>query len=805
MTEVAGKPGPEAEVAKPVNLEPTAQEKFARLQGGAIIGIKTAKHFLQNDGAPDFPSRSRQLNQAKVELEEAKPIIDQLGLQVSIINYKWFEELTNGLGDQKGTFIDRVRQIDTAYQASDKLEQIVTNAREDLRRMSGSRQSRIIHYRQIRDIRRQLKQLEVYSEAYGKRVKPYQDKLDSIKTNAILAETARKEAVKTYSQKVLSSTQEKISYVREASARLLTDPQWVDQANEALIAELVEPSLVEYVADGMFDSGVAEEIRGYVRTHLKEGFRYVYKTGYVDPGSPAEHANLIKQKFEQYSSLSERSKFRLEDILRRVGLEGNYSKPSELYRELGDVMTNLALYQSLNSLKDLQDELDPETRSQLDVLLKPFTQAINVHDLFRTKGLSRWRTVAERLVGNGVLSNTDLAAAEGFFIQEAGKVLHYGGRESWDGTYAAWAMAEVGSARALPTLFSHIRMFGSGHTTVSVLGNLERIYRINTPEQIEVAMVKMSPVDKRVVHLLGDPNSFIHQLDNYGACELIKRSSSQVVAKEQIIKLLSDSGLQRGELHNFYFAELDNDPEIRKIWDILLSEKRDEAERVIIESKTPSWARAADKFLAALVNPKNGDPIAFPRRVMTEGLGVTDQKMFDVLNSMFGQKTFNRSGFQREAFLDGLLILNSRTDGARVLDKLFVAYRGSRSDPERITKIFRMMEAMNNLGESEFAIPDSSEVETLSSEVESLDELSKAATTREQRKEYQAQSERLKVKLNDLTGLKGIEDVMTEKFVGIACKRLELPEEYRAIVQQNLEGLYKIGITRYSTFFGRSL
>jgi len=48
--------------------------------------------------------------------------------------------------------------------------------------------------------------------------------------------------------------------------------------------------------------------------------------------------------------------------------------------------------------------------------------------------------------------------------------------------------------------------------------------------------------------------------------------------------------------------------------------------------------------------------------------------------------------------------------------------------------------------------------------------------------------------LQNLTGLKGIEDTMRQKVVEAACRRLELPQEYRDKIENNLEELLKGGL-----------
>ena len=150
-----------------------------------------------------------------------------------------------------------------------------------------------------------------------------------------------------------------------------------------------------------------------------------------------------------------------------------------------------------------------------------------------------------------------------------------------------------------------------------------------------------------------------------------------------------------------------------------------------------------------------------------------------VLDKIFEAKTFKKSGFERETFLDGLVLLNSKENGKAVLETLFGAYRGAKNDPSRMRRVFQLLSTLDGFGEYDFVAPSQDEVEKVKQEINELENQCSQTQGKAERKEIENKIKILKDDLQNLTGLKGIEDAMMQKVVEVACRRLELSQEHR--------------------------
>ncbi len=221
---------------------------------------------------------------------------------------------------------------------------------------------------------------------------------------------------------------------------------------------------------------------------------------------------------------------------------------------------------------------------------------------------------------------------------------------------------------------------------------------------------------------------------------------------------------------------------------------REEVEKVIIDSKLEIWVQSADKLLAALVNPLNGASVAFPKRIAQEGLGVSDEEMLAVLDRIFETKTFKNSGFPREAFLDGLILLNSKEDGNTVLETLLGAYRGAKDDPSRMRRIFQLLCTLDGFGEYDFVVPSQDKIARANQEISELQNQYLQTLDNAERKRIKRRIENLTQTVQNLTGLKGIEDTLRDRVIEVACRKLDLPQEYRDKIDKNLDELMKSGV-----------
>ena len=410
-------------------------------------------------------------------------------------------------------------------------------------------------------------------------------------------------------------------------------------------------------------------------------------------------------------------------------------------------------------------------------------------------GLERWRVVKKFATSSGVIPKEIFSRVEKVIIQRLfEEQLFPGGRESSDGAIAAKQIGKLGNPEALPLMLCHIEASGWGYTNDVVASAMKQLLKESDPAELQQVLESL-PRNKRILlETLADENSYMNRfsmIDFRDRTCYFLQNGDLTLATEQLTKILESSGeLGEEKIRNFYLRHAVDAPETLEP----LLRARPEVEKAIIDSKLAIWTQFADKLLAALVNPCNGESVAFLKRITQEGIGVADKKLLAVLDKVFESKTFKGSVFEREAFLDGLILLNSKENGKAVLERLLGAYRGTKDDPSRMRRIFQMLSTLDSFGEYDFVVPSQDEIKQINQDISELQNQFSQTQDKSERKRIEKRIETLTVKVQNLTGLKGIEDAMRQKVAEVACRRLELPQEYKDKIENNLEELLKGGV-----------
>ncbi len=588
----------------------------------------------------------------------------------------------------------------------------------------------------------------------------------------------------------------------------LTAPEVKQKLNEDLIAQRIIPELQRLQTEGKITKEDAEEYIRLLKMQLIEG-------NVSDWNDSIEKKKAIDARRERIDELHEKSQYNLKKVGSRVSAEGSKEAADNYYDYIFDFLIKEATKERIEQLHDiLGKSLSPELQARFGKIVKeiinPYSDlrtpreqrrealdlsAIPIDDFNCLDGLERWQVVKGFAKSSGVIPKEVFERVEKVIIQRLfDEQLFPGGNESGGGTAAARKMAKLGNPEALPLMLRHIEVSGSGHTNNAVVHAMERLLKESNPAELQQVLESLPKSKKILLETLADENSYMNRFgrirSRHHTCYLLQDGDLTMV-REHLAKILDNSGkLDEEKLRDFYLGHTEDTPETLE----LLLMAKPEVEKMIIDSKLVIWTQSADKLLAALVNPRNGESVAFPKRIAQEGLGISDEKILAILDKIFEVKTFKRSGFEREAFLDGLVLLNSKENGKAVLETLLGAYRGARNDPARMRRVFQFLSTLDSFGEYDFATPDQAKVDGVSQGIADLQNQYSQTQDKVERKKIKNRIKTLNGDLQNLTGLKGIEDTMRQKVVEAACRRLELPQEYRDKIENNLEELLKGGL-----------
>ncbi len=653
---------------------------------------------------------------------------------------------------------------------------------------------------QLKEISDQIIQIDTSLSKRGSRVGQVESEMQEIFAQ-------RQELAVSAAEQLFQDVVEKHQQLKEQ----LTSSEVKQELNTNLIAKRILPELERLQAEGKITKEDAEEYVGLLKIGLAEGNQ-------PNINDPDEKIEAIAARKRRLNELNEKSGYSLEDIGYRVSSEGNEAADNQADNHYDRIFDLLLREATKGQIEQLRDTLNNSCRHDLEARIAKITEEIidpysvwrrqvsveseNILDLSKLSidnfkqldGLERWQVVKGFTKASGVIPREVFARVEKVIIQRLfDEQLFPASRESWDGTAAAIKIGKLGNPEALPLMLRRIEVSGSGDTNDTVVFAMEQLLKENNPVELQQILESL-PGNKRILlETLADKNSYMNRFcrDSYHhyICYLLQNGNF-TLAKEQLTKILENSGeLDEEKLKDFYLWHTDTSEALT-----LFLKARTDVEKVIIDSKLSIWSQSADKLLAAFVNPRNGESVAFPKRIAQEGLGVSDEKLLEALDHIFASKTFKNSGFEREAFLDGLVLLNSKENGKAVLETLLGVYRGTRDDPSRIRRVLQLLSTLDGFGEYDFAAPSPDEINKVNQKIADLQNQYSQIQDKVERKKIKNKIETLNGDLENLTGLKGILDTMTQKVVEAACRRLELPQEYQDKIENNLEELLKSGV-----------
>lgn len=587
----------------------------------------------------------------------------------------------------------------------------------------------------------------------------------------------------------------------------LTSPDVKYELNEDLITRKILPELDRLQTEGKITREDAEEYLGLLKMQLSEG----RVSNWNDPLEKREAIDALNKHMDD---LNEKSQNSLIGIGELVSINDSDEAVDHYYDSIFDFLLREVTKERVEQLRDsLGGSLNPELQAKVaeiaEEIICPYSDLwtprekkrevldlskLPIEDFEQFDGLERWRVVKDFAKLSGVIPKEVFTQVEKIIIQRLfDGQLFPGVQVPREGFVAARKMGDLGNPEALLLMLRHIETYGPGTTNEIVSCEMKRLLKESDPLELQQTLESLPVIKRILLETLADENSYLNRFSRFNfsfpLCYLLQ-NSNLTVAKEWLTKILDRSGeLDEKKLEDFYLK----DDDISEILELFLK-ARSEVEKIIIDSKLEIWIQSADKLLAALVNPRNGESVAFPKRIMREGLGISDEKMLAVLDKIFEAKTFKGSVFEREAFLDGLVLLNSKENGKDVLEKLLSTYRGARNDPARMRRVFQLLSTLNCFGEYDFIVPDQAEISDVSQEITDLQNQYSQTQDKAERKKIKNRIETLNGDLQNLTGLKGIEDVMMQKVAEVGCKRLELPQKYRDKIVNNFEELQKSGV-----------
>jgi len=651
---------------------------------------------------------------------------------------------------------------------------------------------RLAIYKQLSEVSHQTSQIETTLEERGSRGQQIQEALQKISDN-------RQElAINAVEQLFKEVVKGNISFKEKLSASEVKE-----ELNKDLIAQIIMPELKRLQIEGIITKEDAEEYLDLLKIQLSEGSQ-------IKRDDSIEKKEAIDIRIKRVDELNKKSGYSLRDIYFRVSGVGSW--PADIhYDTIFDFLTReLAREQVEQLYNTLGKSLSPELQIKLGKITEGAINSwqkvldlnkLSINEFDRLNGLERWQVVKKFAESPNIIPRETFLRVEKIIIQRLfDERLFPGGCESSDGTVAVGKMSAIGNPEALPLMLRHIEVFGSGHTSNTVANVMKKLLKKSSPFELQQVLESLPRNKKILLEILANENSYINRFsditspyfiyDISSICKLLQNGNFTIV-REQLTKVLEQSGqFTEEEIKNFYISSNKYASETLE----LFLKARVEVEKIIIDSKLSIWTQAADKLLVALINPHNGESVTFPKRIVQEGLGIVDKNLGQVLDKIFETKNFKENSFEREAFLDGIILLNSKENGKVVLETLLEKYRGARNDPSRMRRIFQLLSTLDSFGEYEFVVPSYDEISMANQKIFELQKKYLQMQNKAERKKIKNKIESLTSKVQNLSGLKGIEDVMTQKVVEVSCKHLGLSQEYRNKIENKLEELQKGGL-----------
>lgn len=510
-----------------------------------------------------------------------------------------------------------------------------------------------------------------------------------------------------------------------------------------------------------------------------------------------------QQQLEEYRS---RNINLLDDRERHVQVY--YREPNRLFNPFINIlvkeMTRQQVAEYVDSLKGLpindavKENLEAIKLSQENVVPYFRSREENPYDLDKEQdylyAFARWQVLKNTPEIIEAFPMTVFNAAERAIIDRLfTSYVFPGGAESYLGSQAFRAINSLDSPYVLPYLFKQIKDHGAGYTTREALYSLTKVINQTDRRDVQAAIAGLPKADQRLISILRDEDSYLLRFfgdDNYRLCGVIQNVELAVV-NETLAGILTRQHVDQNHIQAMYGQNMHDVTDMNHINAALLQE-RVLVEDTIISSKLGLWNVQYDKLLGSLTRDQ-ADFTRLSERIVVEGLGVTDQQALDMLNQVMSHKHYAKSGFERSAFLQGLILLNSKEDGKEALETMLRAYKGTREDPRKIRRIFQTQQALEGMGSYGFVAPSAESILEVDHRIAQATEDLAKAPSRETRQPIEDTLDRLRVEHANLTGLKGIDDATTDRLVQVARGKLSLPDTYEDKIRSQLDILLKNG------------
>jgi len=625
----------------------------------------------------------------------------------------------------------------------------------------------------------------------------------------------------------------------------LTAPEVKRELNGELIAQRIMPELERLQAEGKITKEDAEEYLGILKAQLAEGFFSAWN-------DPIEKKEAVAIRIKKLDELRQKSGYNFSHIDQTV-IKENFTPADNYYDRIFDFLIREMTKERIEELRDtLGGSLSPELQRKLgkitERIINPYSDGwitidleqeildlnkLPTDDFERLKGMERWPIVKKftrspSLIPKEIFSRVEKVIIQRLFEEQ----LFPGGRESWDGTDAAGKIDCIGNPEALPLMLRHIEASGSGHTNVKIAYIMKRMMKESDPTELKQVLQSLPRSKRILLETLADENSYMSRFENlnspFNICYLLQ-NGERTNKQEIYTKLLEDSGSSEKELREFY--NLSGDKKIllerlKKVAELAGEDKKtvilnyfqeltyyvgphnpdslkiiDELAEDLEIPKSNLLVRCVDKFenppknqtLKKIVSPKDRDYSSFPLSLAKDKISLGD-KFLEILAKIYKTKSLQSSALEREFYIEGLIMLKGKENGKAVLETLLGAYSGTKKDPSRMRRVFQLLSTLDSFGEYDFVVPSQDEIDRATQEITELQDQYSQTQNKAEKKIIKNRIETLNSDLQNLTGLKGIEDAMKQKVVEVACRRLELPQEYRDKIKNNLDELLKSGV-----------
>ncbi len=578
----------------------------------------------------------------------------------------------------------------------------------------------------------------------------------------------------------------------------MVSPELIEMFNSELITKKLRPRLDRLVLEGKVSPEDASEYIDLIKKELVDG-----SLSYFNSKEKNEEIDSRSQRIKELNKKSDKN---LDNVSSSIFIDPNGS--NGFYNKIFELLFREASKQKIEQLRDYLSVLNPDLQLKIFQIAnsvidqKPDDESNNnVLDISKLSdkyfkqiyGLERYPIIKE-MVSPDLIPKKVFSGVEKVIVQK----LYENQEEIDDNSFPERPiiirmLGDMNSPDALPFLFRDLlNSKNSSSIGIQVIGAIENICRQIDLSEIQRVSESMPKTERVVLGILADKDSYFNRyVKDSGNIIMQVQNGDFIIAKEKLAKILETFGnLNDEEMSNFYLGYGLNSPGATEV---LLGD-RTEVENIIIDSKLEIWTKETDNLLSALVNPDNGEVVSFPKKIAQNILGNYDEKRLKTLGDIFDTKTLKGSDYDRELVLDGLILLNSKENGKEILEKLLDTYRGTKTDPSRLRHIFQMLITLDNFGEFEFVGPEDFKIIAVKEEIERWQANYLQTQDKIERKKIKDKLETLNNSYQNLTGLKGIEEVMAKKVAEIVCIKLELIQEGdKEKIQSQLDELMKNG------------